>query len=74
MPSQSDITIKEYNSGKLAGKIALFFNTDKAKQVYNKMLIDSLYCLAYEKTDTVMDKAENFCTSHQLHYEICIVN
>jgi hypothetical protein len=68
----SDVTIKEYTRGKLAGKVALFFNTDKAKQEYKKMLIDSLYCIAYDKTDTIMEKAERFCTDRQLHYEIVI--
>ena len=72
--NQSDITVKEYNSGKLSGKVALFFNTDKAKQVYKTMLIDSQYILAYANSPTLMDKIDSFCSNHKLHYEIVSIN
>ena len=74
MTNPSDVTIIDYNSGNLKGKLALFFITDKAKQVYKTMLIDSLYCLAYDKSDTIMAKAEQFCINHNLHYELVYRN
>lgn len=74
---QSDITIKVYKRGNLAGKIALYFCTDKAKKVYEKIVWvpekrikddNNRYLLAYDVA--ALPKAETFCSNNQLHYEI----
>ena len=68
---QSDVLIKQYNTGHHSGKYAAFFNTDKAKKVLS----------SFGNTDGVIagpqiniPKVEAFCTRNQLHYEFLILN
>lgn len=68
---QSDVTIKQYNSGKFAGKYAAFFNTDKAKKVLTSFGNDNGVIAGIQSN---LPKVEAFCERNQLHYEYLIIN
>lgn len=65
-----DVTIKHYHRGNLAGKLAMFFESDKAKAICANIRKDNLNCIAMELTDTNADKAAQLCERHRLYYEI----
>ena len=65
----SDCYLKVYNTGNLAGKFAIFFESNNAKKVAvncNAPLIDGIYILAFSQNN--LDKGRKFLENNKLHY------
>lgn len=68
MSAQLDCTLKIYNRGKLAGKFAIFFNTDKAKKIAKALNLKN-DILAAETTETRLTNARALLNRNKLYYD-----
>jgi hypothetical protein len=70
MAAPVDCTIKIYTRGNLAGKLAIFFTSDKAKEIAKNKLELKSDILATINREHTQSNAEKLLSANKLHYEI----